>query len=160
MARFTNRRRGLRAQIVHELRSLGDTEVEVARRLEAAGVHGTPGTLGHCPVAVYLTAVVGQDAPIDAVFVGHERALVQLEGRVLLGVPLPKALRCFVAGFDHYHYPELVQRPVAERRRTHASLEGPALNGGAPKMPHGATRSLCPSSALSFDDEGLHCSSS
>jgi hypothetical protein len=118
MPRSTYGRHELRAQVAHELRSLGSSKDEVAQRLEAAGVRGTPSSVSDCAIAVYLSAVVASDARVDAVLVGDHRVFIKLDGRWrLLGTALPKPLRRFVADFDRQRYPALV-RPTAEVGRT------------------------------------------
>ena len=123
MPRFSHGRRDLRAQVAHELRSLGGTQDEVAQRLEAAGVRGRPGNIGTCALAVYLSAVIGGDARVHTVLVGHEHVFITLEGwEGCVGVPLPKVLGGFVFDFDRWRYPTLV-RPPGEvvRKPEHAA---------------------------------------
>jgi hypothetical protein len=103
-------RRALRAEVAHELRSLGDSKDEVAERLEAAGVRGMPGSVRECALAVYLSAVVAADARVGAVLVGEQRTFLKLDGRWrYLGVSLPRGLRAFVHDFDRHRYPALVR---------------------------------------------------
>ena len=103
-------RRTLRADVAHELRSLGASKDEVAGRLEAAGVRGTPGSVRECALAVYLSAVVAADARVGAVLVGEQRTFIKLDGRWrYLGVSLTKGLRGFVHDFDRHRYPALVR---------------------------------------------------
>jgi hypothetical protein len=106
--------------VAHELRCLGDSEDQVAQRLEAAGVRGRPGSGRGCAIAVYLSAVVAADRRVESVLVSTERVFLKLDGRRLhLGVSLPKPLRRFVADFDHHRYPALV-RPLAEAERSNS----------------------------------------
>jgi hypothetical protein len=64
---------------------------------------------------VYLSAVVGADPRVKTVRVLPVRVVVTLEHgwRPPLTVPLPRALRHFVAGFDGRLYPTLL-RPSTE----------------------------------------------
>jgi hypothetical protein len=112
MPRVLHGRRALRAQVAHELRSLGSTKDDVARTLETAGVRGRPGNASDCALAVYLSAVVAADPRVRAVYVAPMRVLLTVDGRwwwPRLGVALPKVLRSFVADFDYLRYPELVR---------------------------------------------------
>jgi hypothetical protein len=118
MPRLTHRRGELRAQVGQVLRSLGDSEQEVAGRLEAAGVRGRPGDPGDCALAVYVSAVVGADPRVRAVRVVPVQVRIKLDRRWRppLTVPLPKALRRVVLAFDCGRYPTLV-RPRSEAHR-------------------------------------------
>jgi hypothetical protein len=119
MPRSPHGRRELRAQVCQELRSLGASENEVAHRLEAAGVRGRPGNVEDCALAVYLSAVVGADPRVRAVYVAPVRVFVKVDHRwwwPWIGVALTKPLRSFVARFDRRAYPALV-RPQAEDGR-------------------------------------------
>jgi hypothetical protein len=112
--------RVLRAQVAHELRSLGDSEDDVAKRLEAAGVRGRPGNVSDCALAVYLSAVVAADPQVRAVYVAPERVLMKVYHRwwwPWIGVPMTKSLCSFVARFDLRAYPALV-RPAADADRS------------------------------------------
>jgi hypothetical protein len=132
MPRSTRGRHELRAQVAHELQSLGSSKDEVAHRLEAAGVRGTPSSVSDCAVAVYLSAVVASDARVDAVLVGDHRVFIKLDGRWrLLGTPLPKPLRRFVADFDRHRYPALVRPPTEVVRTTHSVSSDGAHGLGA-----------------------------
>ena len=115
MPRSTHARRELRAHVAGELRALGDTKDDVARRLDAAGVRGAANNVSDCAVAVYLSAVVAADARVAAVLVGNDRVFVKVEGsRWYVGVPLTKPLRAFVTDFDRHRYPTL-ERPATGR---------------------------------------------
>lgn len=110
-------RRDLRIQIGQVLSSLGDDPAEVARRLEAAGVRGTPRDPRNCAIAVYLGAVVGADPRVRFLRVMPERVFVVASSwwRPPVIVPLPEALREFIPGFDLHAYPALVRLPQPER---------------------------------------------
>jgi hypothetical protein len=102
------------------LRSLGDHEHEIAQRLEAAGVRGSPGKMTDCALAVYLSAVVASDPRVRAVYVGNERVFIKGNRPSWwpwIGIPLSKPLRAFVAGFDKRAYPTLM-RPLCEADRS------------------------------------------
>ena len=129
MPRSAHERCELRGQVAQELRSLGSSKDEVAQRLEAAGVRGTPSSVSDCAIAVYLSAVVASDARVDAVLVGDHRVFIKLDGRWrLLGTPLPKPLRRFVTDFDRRRYPALV-RPAAEIGLTAQSVAADGAPG-------------------------------
>jgi hypothetical protein len=101
-------RRELRDQVDEALRSLGDSPDAVAERLEAAGVRGTPGLVGDCALAMYLSAVVTGDRRVRAVVVRSARAAVTLDRgwSIPVSVRLPTALRRFVYDFDARRYPK------------------------------------------------------
>jgi hypothetical protein len=116
MARSTDGRCVLRAQVARELGSLGATADEVAERLAAAGVRGRPGNASDCALAVYLSAVVASDPQVRAVYVAPERVLLKLDQRrwwPWIGVAMSKPLRSFVARFDRSAYPTLVRSDAA-----------------------------------------------
>lgn len=80
------------------LGTLGDTPEEIAARLAAAGVCGTPRMAWHCPLAIALRRVF----PGLAV-------LVLSHGAILPGgrVDLPSACRFLVKKFDAGLLPQL-----------------------------------------------------
>lgn len=110
----TNRhwRRELRGNTAGVLGSLGGEPPEVARRLQSAGVQGTPGDPRDCAIAVYLSAIVTADPAIRAVKVTTDSVVISPARRwqppIVVG--LSEGLRTFVAGFDRRAYPELVRR--------------------------------------------------
>ena len=53
--------RQLKRQVGDLLVGLGATPDEVASSLEASGVRGTPRSNRNCPIALYLSAVMGAD---------------------------------------------------------------------------------------------------
>ncbi len=108
--------RQLKRQVGDLLVGLGATADEVASSLEAAGVRGTPRSNRTCPIALYLSAVMGADPRVRSVTVGHCSMVIALvapdlrpAGRLLL--QLPKPVRRFVSAFDALKYPESVRRP-------------------------------------------------
>ena len=120
MYRPAHGRRALRAEVRQELRSLGASKDDVARRLEAAGVRGRPGKVADCALAVYLSAVVGSDPRVRTVRVLPSRVVIapNTPWRRPLTVALPKALRRFVTDFDRHDYPLLVRHLTAGDRAT------------------------------------------
>ena len=123
MPRSTLGRRALRAQAAHVLRSLGGSEHEIAKQLEAAGVRGSPGKATDSALAVYLSAVVAADSRVRAVYVGPERVFIKGHHPgwwPWIGLPLSKPLRNFVADFDKRAFPRLVRPPSqADRSAEH-----------------------------------------
>ncbi len=120
MPRSTDGRRELRAHVAHELRALGDTHDEVARRLEGAAVRGTPGDVTDCALAVYLSAVVAADPRVRCLYVGPVRVFIRRDRPrwwPWIGVGLPKALCRFVEHFDRGAYPALVRVPAGAHER-------------------------------------------
>ena len=108
--------RQLKRQVGDLLVGLGSTPDEVASSLEASGVRGTPRSNRNCPIALYLSAVMGADPRVRSVTVGHCSMVIALAtpdlrpaGRLL--VQLPKPVRRFVSAFDALKYPENVRRP-------------------------------------------------
>jgi hypothetical protein len=123
--------RQLKRQSTDLLAGLGKSPDRVAASLQEAGVRGVPQSNRSCPVALYLTAVLGSEARIHSVTVGHCSLLIHLvqpsdlrpAGRLL--VQLPKPVRQFVAAFDARRYPVMVRERSA----------------GAPVVAAGSTRS-------------------
>ena len=118
--------RQLKRQVGNLLSGLGVTPDQVASSLEDAGVRGTPRSNRTCPIALYLSAVMGADPRVRSVTVGHCSIVIALvtpdlrpAGRLL--VQLPKPVRHFVSAFDALKYPQ-----VARRLRT-APLPVPAM---------------------------------
>lgn len=114
-------RRELRGQTAGVLGSLGGNAPQVARRLQDAGVQGTPGDPRDCAIAVYLSAVVTADPIVRAIKVTTDSVVISPSGRwrppVVVG--LSEALRTFVNGFDRRAYPELVRaRPIASHEES------------------------------------------
>jgi hypothetical protein len=110
--------RQLKRQVGDLLVGLGTTPDEVASSLGAAGVRGTPRSNRTCPIALYLSAVMGADPRVRSVTVGHCSMVIALAtpdlrpaGRLV--VQLPKPVRRFVSAFDALRYPENVRRPSA-----------------------------------------------
>jgi hypothetical protein len=113
--------RQLKRQVGDLLVGLGTTADEVASSLDASGVRGTPRSNRTCPVALYLSAVMGADPRVRSVTVGHCSMVIALAtpdlrpaGRLL--VQLPKPVRRFVSAFDALKYPENVRRPSTPAR--------------------------------------------
>jgi hypothetical protein len=71
---------------------------------------------------MYLSAVMGADPGVSRVKVTTSRVTVSRGLRLCVVVRMPKAVRRFVAGFDHNQYPRLVRRHrplrVAEEHTT------------------------------------------
>jgi hypothetical protein len=97
---------------------LGSSADEVFGSLESASVRGIPKDNRSCPVALYLSALMGSHPRVRAVKVGHCSVLIDTvastdsrpTGRLL--VQLPKAVRRFVAAFDAGQYPGIIrERP-------------------------------------------------
>jgi hypothetical protein len=109
------------------LGGLGTEAPSVADALTEAGVQGLPADARQCALAVYLRAVMQGDERVTAVRVFHDRVVVGTPGRFRQSrvvVPLPAALRSFVAGFDAQHYPALVRRRGCTA--TDAAIEAPS----------------------------------
>ncbi|MCK4177500.1 hypothetical protein [Aciditerrimonas ferrireducens] len=132
--RRSSERTVVRQQTAALLHSLGATPGEVAASLAAAGVRGVPANSRECAVAVYLGAVVSADPRVRGVKVCKSEVLVERSGwwRRSVVVPLPSAVRQFIAAFDARSYPELVR---------------PGLPAGIPPMGQDGS-STSPSSAL------------
>jgi hypothetical protein len=108
--------RQLKRQVGDLLVGLGTNADEVASSLEATGVRGTPRSNRTCPIALYLSAVMGADPRVRSITVGHCSMVIALAtpdlrpaGRLL--VQLPKPVRRFVSAFDALKYPDNVRRP-------------------------------------------------
>jgi hypothetical protein len=110
-----NEYRQLKRQVGDLLVGLGTTPDQVASSLEASGVRGTPRSNKTCPIALYLSAVMGADPRVRSVTVGHCSMVIALAtpdlrpaGRLL--VQLPKPVRRFVSSFDSLKYPDNIRR--------------------------------------------------
>ncbi len=103
-------RRALRGQTRQLLTALGDNADQVASSLAAEGVHGRAHSPQGCAVAVYLQAVVAADRRVRSVIVTSTRLGLKPESRrsPLIVVPLPRAVRQFVAAFDAEKFPQLL----------------------------------------------------
>lgn len=115
------KRRSERATVRHQveelLGGLGDSPGKVAGSLHDAGVRGVPANSRECAVAVYLGAVVSADARIRGVKVCKSEVLVERVGwwRRSVVVPLPMAVRQFIAAFDSRAYPSLMRAEDGHR---------------------------------------------
>ena len=121
MPTMTHWRRELRGHADCMLATLGDDAGEVARRLEDAGVRGTPGDPRDCAIAVYLSAVVAADPRVRSLRVMSQRVVISPTrwGHPPIVVELSDALRAFVVAFDRRAYPTIVrpERPARPSRR-------------------------------------------
>jgi hypothetical protein len=120
MPSITPWRSELRGQVRDLFGSLGNDASGVARRLEEAGVRGTPRDSGDCAIAVYLSAVVCTDPAVRALKVTADRVIVTRASRWRppITVSLPVPLRSFVASFDRDCYPQLTRTPQDGSTRT------------------------------------------
>ncbi len=118
----------VRRQTAELLGTLGDTPSRVAATLAAAGVRGTPANSRECAIAVYLDAVVRADSRVRGVKVCKSEVLVERTGwwRRSVVVPLPTAVRQFIAAFDARTFPELLRPEPARTRRAAAGGPGTA----------------------------------
>lgn len=115
--------RQLKRQSSALLTGLGSTPDEVAASLQEAGVQGVPKNNRSSAVALYVNVMMGTDARIRSVAVGHCSLLINLvkpadlrpAGRLL--VQLPKPVRQFIAAFDTCHYPEVTREQSVSLRR-------------------------------------------
>jgi hypothetical protein len=125
--RRSSERTVVRQQTAALLQALGATPGEVAHSLAAAGVRGVPANSRECAVAVYLGAVVRADPRVRGVKVCKSEVLVERSGwwRRSVVVPLPTAVRQFIAAFDARSYPELVRPGVP------SSAEQPGSSGSS-----------------------------
>jgi hypothetical protein len=129
-------RRELAWHTTQLLGRLGEDPAAVAGSLESAGVQGEPADARQCALAVYVRAIMAGDPRVSAVRVFHDRLVIGVPGRLhthRVGVPLPSAVRGFVAGFDARHYPGLLRstarddaaspcRPAGQPDGTHPSV--------------------------------------
>jgi hypothetical protein len=101
----------VRRQTEALLSELGDSPAKVATALASAGVRGVPANSRECAVAVYLGAVVSADSRVRGVKVCKSEVLVERTGwwRRSVVVPLPSAVRQFIAAFDARTFPELLR---------------------------------------------------
>lgn len=101
----------VRRQAEALLGALGDSPGRVAGSLNDAGVRGLPANSRECAVAVYLGAVVAADSRVRGVKVCKSEVLVERVGwwRRSVVVPLPSAVRQFIAAFDARAYPSLMR---------------------------------------------------
>jgi hypothetical protein len=107
-----------RAEAVAKLlQSLGDTEEEVARSLDWAGVRGLQRDMANCPVASFLRIVGGYDNCVESLTVTSTTVKINIKPwwRQKLSVPLPTAVRAFVSAFDKGRFQNLVLRMDATR---------------------------------------------
>jgi hypothetical protein len=106
------------------LGGLGEDAAEVAKRLDEAGVRGTPRDVRDCAIAVYLSAVLGADPDVRGLDVMADGIVISPTRRWApsISVGLSAPVRTFVAGFDRNDYPALVR---AERRRDAAPRTQP-----------------------------------
>jgi len=108
---MTRWRRRLRNDVSQLLGGLGDDAAEVAKRLEAAGVQGTPRDVRDCAIAVYLSAVLGGDPDVRGLDVMADGIVISPARRWApsISVGLSPPVRMFVAGFDRNDFPGLVR---------------------------------------------------
>jgi hypothetical protein len=107
--------RQIKNQTTALLADLGNTSDEVAESLREARVLGVPRSNRSCPVALYLSSVMGPDPRVRSVAIGHCSLLINVAsprdlrpaGRLL--VQLPKPVRRFVAAFDNCEYPAIIR---------------------------------------------------
>lgn len=94
---------------------LGTSAPEVARTLEHAGARGYRMSTEDCPVANYLSAVMGVDPKVSSVSVTNHRLVIHVSGHRIVPtvrIMLPPAVRQFVRGFDTGAYPTLLKPPA------------------------------------------------
>jgi hypothetical protein len=105
----TTRHRGLQDRVEKVLGSLGGDPAQIARRLEEAGVRGTPLEQEGCAIAVYLSAVVGADPEVGGLRVGPKHVVISSSRwyRHRVTVRLSSPLQEFIARFDAGCYPRL-----------------------------------------------------
>lgn len=108
---MTRWRRRLRTDVGQLLCGLGEDAADVARRLEAAGVRGTPRDVRDCAIAVYLSAVLCADPDVRGLDVMADGIVISPTRRWApsISVGLTPPVRMFVAGFDRNDYPGLIR---------------------------------------------------
>jgi hypothetical protein len=98
--------------VVQLLQSLGETEEEVARSLDWAGVRGVQRDMANCPVACFLRVIGGYDRWLESLTVTSTTVKIVTRPwwRQRMLVPLPPAVRAFVTAFDKGLFQNLVLR--------------------------------------------------
>lgn len=87
------------------LDALGENTEEVAHLLQYGGWHGLPHSGSHCPVALYLRAVLPD---VTEATVSSGKATIHTTGGDRIRVELPPAVAGFVLAFDIGAYPLLL----------------------------------------------------
>jgi hypothetical protein len=111
-ARFDHwKRRDLRRAVKSLMDSLGPSPSEVASSLADAQVVGVPRHPTSCPIARYLSAVVGSEPSVLSIWVYGSSARLDCGGRFrVVRIRLPEPVSTFIRAFDSGCYPRLIDR--------------------------------------------------
>jgi hypothetical protein len=119
-------RQSLRKSVEAVLRHLGHDSRQVAKSLEIVGVRGSPRDSARCPLAQYLSVLIGSHASVRSVDVETSYVIVRkVEGFWRsVTIPLPDELREFVFRFDAGDFPQLIEDTNGLRHRGSAADAG------------------------------------